>query len=722
MKKNIVTKLFNYLYKKNILSLFIAAFGVFGLVSLLYFRTSIQSNIDYRLERKLDYISSSITGKLNNYAITLSYVDAYFRTEGFPDTKKFKTFIQNIESERINHGIQGVGFMALNKGHKISAPIALVEPLKWPPAQRIGSDMMADSIGEEAILRAIYSTNITLSKPKISLASGELGEQTTVIMLLPYYDTNLPLASNEDRLNAIKGLIYIPIRMNDFFETNLGKPRLDNETVNITFESIDAVSKKSTVAYQRFDLAPKYKYREKTKIIDLYGQRWKLGISTFPSFFTFKDKYVVNILGGLFLLFIVLSIGIFYQTHNLFDQEKKTKIVMEDSTKVKVAFLQNMSHEIRTPLNAISGFSEMLAHTTNEAEKKYLVESIRKNSSELTAFVDNILDISKIEFGRIFINKKNICLMSTVEKIKDTMGKRAHAKGLLFEIESVSKLPTGIQVDESRVNQILVNLIGNAIKFTESGYVKLQIEAQVAANGQTQMIFTIIDTGIGISTPDQLELFQSFSQADFSNTRRYGGIGLGLALSQRLAQQFDGDVILLKSQLGKGSTFRLRIPCGELHQVEWKENLFASLINPSIQLGFLSDSTLNNKKILIVEDSEENQQIFKYFLESAGAVCDTAENGAIAIEKASCFDYDVILMDIQMPVMDGLVATKKICAMGYQKPIIALTAHASVEAKLSCLRAGCIELITKPVTQESLIQKILIILEEQKNVVKDSNS
>jgi len=417
-----------------------------------------------------------------------------------------------------------------------------------------------------------------------------------------------------------------------------------------------------------------------------------------------------------FLLLLVLLIGIFYQTHKVLNQKSRALSLLKDSNKVKAAFLSNMSHEVRTPLNAINGYSEILAQTTNAAEKTYLIESIRRNSHELTAYIDNILEISKIEFGRIYINRSNVTLVSIIEKIIENMQARARSKGLIFTIESLGQLPTEVYVDKTRVIQILINLIGNAIKFTEKGLVKVQVQAQAQAQAddstreQTQLIFTIIDTGIGISAPNQLELFQSLTQLDESPTRRHGGMGLGLALSRRLAQQLDGDVTLLQSQLDQGSVFSLRIPCGVIPRTTWQENLFDPVIKFPVQLNLPTAADLQKKKILIVEDSKDNQIIFEHFLKAAGAMTDIAENGVIALQKAHKLDYDLILMDIQLPEMDGHEATRRLRLMGYNKPIIALTAHGSVEAKKKCLDAGCTNLITKPVSQESLVQSILTVL------------
>ena len=389
---------------------------------------------------------------------------------------------------------------------------------------------------------------------------------------------------------------------------------------------------------------------------------------------------------------------------------------VEDSNKMKTAFLSNMSHEIRTPLNAITGFSEILETANTSEEKHTLIEGIKKNTLQLTSIIDNILDISKIEFGRIFIHKKVISLSVLIKSIQGDMEMRAKAKGLQFDVTSIGSIPSTIETDESRVKQILINLIGNAIKFTEKGGVKLQVTCDSTIKNEPHLIFNIIDTGIGISFKSQAELFQSFSQIEASHTRRFGGIGLGLALSRRLAQQFGGDVTLTQSEPGKGSTFTLNIPCGNLAGTKWIRHLYEDLEVVDSPKNKKDSVQLKNKKVLIVEDSVDNQEIFQFFLNSVGAKTEVIDNGEDAVKKAENNPYDLILMDIQLPKMDGLEATRRIRSKGFTKPIIALTAHASAEEKINCLQAGCIDLITKPVTQVTLIKRIQTIIEENNYV------
>jgi signal transduction histidine kinase/CheY-like chemotaxis protein/CHASE1-domain containing sensor protein len=914
---NYLKNLFSYLYQKKIFGFLILAFVFTAVASWLYLTSTIQTNINFRLERELNHITTSLNSNIYNYANTLGYVHAYFKTEGLPNEKTFRRLAESIEVQQVNHGIQGLGYISILKsrdlrkfirqnknrpffktddfkeGQSLYAPLTMIEPLTRIRSKRLGYDMFQDDSRREAIYDAIKSSGMTLSKPLSPVSVTSKPEAfASLYLMLPYYKTIDIPATEGERLKKVQGLIYIPIRMREFFEAALGKPNLQNERVNFSLSYVNEKNNTETLLYQRFDQNKDENSLRKSRILDVYGHKWVVTITTFPQFFNFGDRYLANVVIFCFILFIGLLLSLFKQTENLLAHEKKTKDLMEatilqsrehtaklkylnemnspkdletdlnsilkdffhashlisasshaflfcsqmvdadvdtisffqakgfatnelktndrtllyinelidtnivlkrnpqavslfsqfintpdtlndwllisipsrefrrcgllflgreksnqysdidleiiesmasqlgvridnsrlfkkveDANKVKTAFLSNMSHEIRTPLNAITGFSEILEQTQSPAVKHKLIEGIQKNTTQLTSIIDNILDISKIEFGRIFINKKVVSLVTLVKNIEIAMDIPAKAKSLHFQIEAIGPLPSEIETDESRVKQILINLIGNAIKFTEQGFVKLQIHFDSSQTMKPMLVFNIIDTGIGISTRSQLELFQSFTQIDISNTRRFGGIGLGLALSRRLAQQFGGEVSLVKSQLNQGSVFQLKISCGNLSKVKWLSNLTEELnkpqsVEPHLQSKKSIESKIKNKKILIVEDSEDNQEIFKYFLNSAGAIPEVTDNGEDAVIKAATSEFDLILMDIQLPKMDGLEATRRIRFAGYSKPIIALTAHASAEEKISCLKAGCIGLITKPVTQVTLIQKIQKILEE----------
>ncbi len=381
---------------------------------------------------------------------------------------------------------------------------------------------------------------------------------------------------------------------------------------------------------------------------------------------------------------------------------------VEDASKAKNAFLANMSHEIRTPLSAIIGFSDMLTRERISAEQRAgMAENIRKNGEQLTCIIDDILDLSKVEAGKLKIERRRVRLESVMHELQSAMELRARDKGIEFSVEGVGSLPSHVHTDEVRLKQILMNLVGNSIKFTEKGSVQLIVRHLKEESGGNCLVFTIKDTGIGISDEARAELFRPFSQGDASHTRRYGGSGLGLALSKRLAQELGGDIALLDSIKGQGSTFELRVAAGDLTLAMWRDRLFErGAPRPKSRAGDLPASALHGLKILVVEDSEDNQEIFRYFLEASGARAEVVGNGIQAVKTASSGKYDMILMDIQIPGIDGKEATRRIRQQGFAKPIVALTAHAMAEEQESCMRAGCNGQITKPISGEMLISQV----------------
>jgi signal transduction histidine kinase/CHASE1-domain containing sensor protein/ActR/RegA family two-component response regulator len=386
---------------------------------------------------------------------------------------------------------------------------------------------------------------------------------------------------------------------------------------------------------------------------------------------------------------------------------------VEDANQSKNAFLANMSHEIRTPLNAIMGFSEMLIRDDIKADsKKDLSTNIIRNGQQLTRLVDDILDLSKIEAGKIFIDKKRVDFFELLAEIKSIMNMRIQNNSVEFKIEVDGKIPQFIETDQVRLKQILTNLIGNSIKFTSKGLVRLRISYEADDDHKSRMIFRVEDTGIGIEKDFRYRLFLPFSQADGTSTRKFGGTGLGLAISKRLANELGGDLNLAFSEKDIGSIFELVIPMEELADQIWTENIYLKDIeNKSSQKN--TEEFLKMKKILLVEDSPDNQDFFNFFLTQAGGNVKIVSNGLEAVEEAKKETYDIILMDIQIPGIDGKEATRRIRSQGFNGPIVALTAHAMAEEQKSCINAGCNGQISKPVSGEVLVNQVSKFIGEQ---------
>jgi PAS domain S-box-containing protein len=375
------------------------------------------------------------------------------------------------------------------------------------------------------------------------------------------------------------------------------------------------------------------------------------------------------------------------------------KEAAEVANATKSSFLANMSHEIRTPLGAVLGFSDLLIDPqVSISEKVNYVAVIKRNGELLSNIINDILDLSKVEAGKMQLSFTDVDLNEVVNDTKALLDLQAKDKGIELEIIVDENVPDIIRTDALRLRQILINIIGNAIKFTARGKVSLEIKCVDVDDRKDCLWFTVKDSGIGIK-PDQVgKLFAPFSQADVTSKRKYGGTGLGLALSKRLAMLLGGDLVLTESVPEVGSTFVISIDPGNV-QNKIRETLRLKQSMPQIE-------NLHGIKILLAEDSPDNQLLASRFLRLAGASVDVVNNGKEAIELLGQKKYDVVLMDLQMPVMDGYEATAALRKNGFKGKILALTAHASNEEREHCLRSGFDGHIKKPIDRNILIDQV----------------
>lgn len=383
-----------------------------------------------------------------------------------------------------------------------------------------------------------------------------------------------------------------------------------------------------------------------------------------------------------------------------------------NSNKAKSVFLANMSHEIRTPLGAIMGFSELLIEPKiGSSEKLNFVAAIKRNGEMLSNIINDILDLSKVEAGKMEVCVRETALIEVLTDIKTLLSLQARDKGIELKLLIKNDVPEIIKTDPLRLRQILINIIGNAIKFTSKGYVSVTVQCSIGRNGQQILSFDIEDTGKGIS-PDQIgKLFAPFSQIIDESKRRYGGTGLGLVLSKRLANLLGGDVVLARSKESIGSTFTITVDPGPIHGV-----LYAKSRNGEKGKDIVKDGPrLDDVRVLLADDAPDNQILVSRILMLAGAIVDVASNGKEAIEKIHSDHYDVLLMDLQMPVMDGYEATAELRKEGYRGKIIALTAHAMTDEKLKCLQSGFDDHLSKPVNRNTLLERIDLFSREGKS-------
>ncbi len=511
--------------------------------------------------------------------------------------------------------------------------------------------------------------------------------------------TELKLIQSENRFNTLLNKIPIPLSISDSENSIIFQNKAFTDTFGYILEEIPTITAWLEKAYPdeeyRYSRAAAWK-----EAVDSAHEKRSPVITPSDYTITCKDGTIRSVSisgtslgnGQLLIMFVDIT-----ARAEMEKAQVLAKDAAESANRAKSDFLANMGHEIRTPMNAIIGLGRLALLTDLTEKQRDYLEKIESSSETLLHLIDDLLDLSKVEAGKLTLENINFSLAACLTTVQGVIQVKAVEQGLDFRISVASEVPAEVIGDPLRLSQILINLLGNAVKFTDQGEVSLEVTATLTDADEPALVTcTVRDTGIGMTAAQRANIFHPFTQADCSTTRRYGGTGLGLSISRRLVELMGGE-IGVESEPGRGSAFTFTIPLGRgTEPVETAQPLDPALVS----------AALRGRRVLIVEDNSVNQLVVRELLQQVGMVVTVAGDGREAVAVATEFgvQFDLVLMDLQMPVMDGYEATRLIRKQWAQDrlPIIALTAYASRDELEQCLKSGMNDHLTKPVQPERL--------------------
>ncbi len=616
----------------------------------------------------------------------------------------WRDYIATMDPDGRFHGIHEIVYARyVRKGEREEFPVERVYPFE-DAARLLGRDLGLNEKGAPSNRRKVMDQARDSGEPR-ALAVQFGGIREGFELVLAVYNSSPVPATVPERRRALRGFVILTFSMREL---------LSGVFSSGVVYSLDTSGGGDDVAY--------------TEIVTLNiaGEKWNLYFSIPSGYSEATDRSPLFVLvGG--VIFSLLLFGIIYSLSNarlravtmaeaMTVDLREARDIANAASRAKSDFLASMSHEIRTPMNAIIGMGELLRETPLTGEQKNYIDVYKRASETLQSLINDILDLSRIESGQLELEEIEFDLRELVESTAAMFRIRTDEKGLFLNTDLASDLPRRVLGDPTRLRQILINLVGNSIKFTETGGITMKAilhvpgtrgDSRSSVHGRDDMariLFSVNDTGIGIPADKTETIFESFSQVDSSTTRKYGGTGLGLDICRRLTEKMNGD-IWVESDFGHGSTFKFTAELGiGTEPVTSEEKALPAEQIAAAEAG-------RSLRVLLAEDSADNRLLISAYMKNSNHVLEQAENGEEAVRMFQAGSYDIILMDVQMPIMDGYQATRRIRELekeqGLERTVIvALTAHALTEYVEESRKAGCDDHLTKPIKKQVLLDAL----------------
>ncbi|MCA9277166.1 MAG: CHASE domain-containing protein [Phycisphaerales bacterium] len=721
---------------------------VWTVAMVLVSRASYERRVEW-LQGQANDLHRHLEDELNDYAAALELARALMLASDVVTHEEWVSYCDQADIDRYYPGVWGFCYVQRvradeleefersvrvdeNPGFTIKDhPLAdEVDPARdryivryYGPEDRnrsvLGTDVGSYSLNRDVYDAAMLSGELRASVP-LQLVQ-QRPESSAFIIALPVYAKGMPVDTEEGRRSALVGWVAAPIDLARLFSTELDG--YFNE-FDIALSYQDGLGGSDTLFYSSSSSALEAHALSVNRSIDVIGQSFMLRLSpksTASMIFASRPSIAVLISGGLITALLTSITWSMTRTRrravdmaramtsSIRQSEQRQRVLAlqaASASKAKSAFLANMSHEIRTPMTAILGYADLLGdliRLNNEGEEySEAVQAIQRSGKHLTMIINDVLDLSKIESGKLEVEHEEFPVVDMVREVYTTLRMNAQRKGIELRVRFETPFPTQLYGDAYRIRQILINLVGNAIKFTRAGSVTISLKR---AGGY--VCFGIVDTGVGIAEQDQELLFEAFTQLDNSHTRSHEGTGLGLTISQHLAHLMGGS-ISVESELGRGSVFTLSIPgdCpGGVREItSLDEDDTIDSLDAEALLADRGSGQRRPAVVLLAEDGVDNQRIIAHLIRKAGYEIEIVNNGQEALDQFEREPdrYGVILMDMQMPLLDGYEATRLLRDRGHSVPIVALTAHALQGSREACLEAGCDEYVSKPIDRVRL--------------------